>query len=196
VFLQLVLRNDWTYSEQINNAAWTKTNCTAPAATVTSPSGTATAEKVIEASDTGQTHEISRNLATATNDTQQAISFFVEQAGRAKITVSFTKKSAAVLSATIDLTDGSTASVSAGLTVTVIAVAAAGGWYRVGSTFDVGSGGTTPSIDIKLHNGSSTSYNGGGSSGINLWGVQHEVDRSAVGGYASTEDRDRDGSAS
>jgi len=56
-----------TYSEQLDNAAWSKANCTISADAVTAPDGAMTADKIVESATT-PTHDVNRQITIAAGE--------------------------------------------------------------------------------------------------------------------------------
>lgn len=186
--------NDWTRSEELGDAAWTKTNVTVTANAVAAPDDLVTADKLFETTATGE-HSIARDAPTTTNDTLQAVSFFAKPDERTKVTARLTAKDASTLTAEIDLSAGTTANVSMGLVVHVESYG--NSFVRVMLQYDVLSGGTTPQLEVLLMNDSDLiSYAGDAAKGLYIWGLQWEADRPFPTSYmttgAATASRDND----
>lgn len=186
--------NAWTYSEELGNAVWTKTNGTASSNAGAAPNGTVTADKFVEASDTAQVHSFSRNLAGSPADnSEHTVSLFVDGAGRERIEVSLTNKVGDVYSVELDISTGALA--GAGVTGTgKYTITASGTFWRIALTQAMGTGSaTTPVFSLRLHNGTSFTYNGGGTAGVLVWGLQHEADKYEAGDYVYTQAAARTG---
>jgi hypothetical protein len=152
-----------TYSEQFDNAAWTKSGSTITANAVAAPDGTLTADALFETATTGQ-HSIVRlpgvGVATYT------YSFFAKENGRTQVQIE--QESGGTSRFT--LTGNGTALALGSNTVSITAVG--NGWYRCTTTFTV-TGGF--GIYTHLYNGTSTSYAGDITKGIFIWGAQLEA---------------------
>jgi len=162
--------NSLTYSSDLSNGAWNKTNLnttgTPPYVDVaTAPDGTDTADKMIENTATSVQHQALRSF-TGTPSATYTVSIFAKAAGRDRMTVFIGGPSYA---ATFDLANG-----------TVISGAASriedygNGWYRCISTANANAGGAFNTY-FQLNDGSSTFYTGDGTSGIYIWGAQLEA---------------------
>ena len=158
-----------TYSEQFDNAVWTKTNATVTANTVVAPDGTLTADALIETTATGE-HRVQVS-ATVVSGASYTISVYVKAVNETRnvrilqfqSSSPFTNFGAFVFNPT----NGSAISGSG----TVQAVG--NGWYRVSVSGTAPTTGAT--IRIELVSGTSTfSYTGDGTSGIYIWGAQLE----------------------
>lgn len=157
-----------TFSEQFDNAAWTKAGSTITANAVAAPDGTLTADALIETATTGN-HQVYRlpGLGIAT----YTYSVYAKANGRTQFVVDQESGGAARFTLS-----GSGTAVALGAN-TVSIVALGNGWYRCSNTFTVtGAFG----IYSNLYNGSTTSYAGDGVSGIYIWGAQLELGSTAT----------------
>jgi hypothetical protein len=165
-----------TYSEQFDNASWTKVNAsiTTNTSATTAPDGTLTADKLVENAGAGDKQlfqgGISQTLGTPITQT-----FFAKAAERTFVffgsgtTMSFT------VSGYINLSTGS--AVSNGPTIaTVSTVSYPNGWYRCSITATPTVTTSGPLFDLRpsINGIDSGSYTGDGTSGIYLWGAQIE----------------------
>jgi hypothetical protein len=160
--------NNALYSEQLDNAAWTKQNTTVTANAVTSPSGYQDADKLIETASTGA-HRASVSSGATLNGT---FSFFAKAGERTKV---------AILSTTIDLgfdlSNGTLINLGSGTSVGKIENYG-NGWYRC--SLPQASGIVALALAL-LDNAGNISYTGNGTSGAYFWGAQLEV-----GAYATS----------
>jgi hypothetical protein len=170
--------NLFTYSEQFDNSAWTKTNVTITANAEVAPDGTTTADKIVENNATGIHHlwHTGRNVASGSTYT---FSLFVKKSERNVL---------------IRLDNISASSTWNGVTPTVIFDFATesitvnngsinsgfipypNGWYRLYVT-GVATATTNTSPNILLVSGTSAgsaNYEGDGTSGLFIWGAQLE----------------------
>lgn len=168
-----------TYSEQFDNAAWSKTNCSISSNATTAPNGTTTADKLVEASDTAQIHFLTSNQISQSAVTD-AISFYVKAGERTWCAIGTGDSNAFPgtgdeRTAYFDLTNGVVGIKGAAITSSGIE-SIGGGWYRcwVVDTTDADGGSSVAYIQPATGNGT-RSYNGDGSSGIYVWGAQFEV---------------------
>ena len=169
--LQYAPHNLLTYSEQLDNAAWTKTNSTISANSVVAPDGTVTADSLLET--TANAGHRLQGVATVSSGVPLAISVYVKANGRTRFDL-FEAFSSTGFS--FDLTNQTT---SAPQTVGVASATSASisdagnGWYRC--TVVLTSTTTSASLSILISNGSTTAYAGDGTSGIYVWGAQLNV---------------------
>ncbi len=154
------------YSEQFDNAAWTKTAATVTANATASPDGTSNADKLVEDTSTSQhrTDQTPTSLAGA-----QTFSVFAKAAERA-----FMGLRIGSIGCGFNLSNGTTYAISAGVTATI--VSAGDGWYRCSISVSSASANDTCRIGLAQTAGTlSPSYTGDGTSGIFVYGAQLEA---------------------
>ena len=166
-----------TYSEQFDNAAWTKTAVGISTNATTAPDGTLTAELVTEDATTTNTHWISYSTAPFTTNTY-TFSIFAKQAvGSRYLRFSGFGLSAASENAIFDISSGIVYSPP---TTTIFKSASIisypNGWYRCVCNFVYSGVGQRPFFGLtnSTTNFGNYSYTGDGTSGIYLWGAQLE----------------------
>lgn len=165
--------NKTTYSEQFNNAAWSKIRaaCGAPETNVVvAPDGTTTGDKLLDSTDAGNTHYAKQTL-TFTDSTVYTASVYVKAAEYTTGALLVIDKANALHYNNFNLTTGVAVASGAGTTAGIASVG--NGWYRVWVTTNSGTGATTPSLSI-LPN-TSGNYTGTGAKGIYVWGAQVEA---------------------
>jgi hypothetical protein len=182
-----------TYSQEIDNAAWVKVECTVTANTVAAPDGTTTAETLLETT-ANQYHAVYQLPALAVNQTY-CISAYVKKNTRkyAAIGLGFNASNGLVIQ--VDLDAGTIAfsgSVGTGYSIVSSAISSVGsGWYRVSAVvtngtnagvFTLGSGGATLWTANTFQG---NTFVGTTSDGIYVWGAQVEQ-RSSLTAYTAT----------
>lgn len=161
--------NLFTYSEQFENVAWTKTASSISADAVAAPSGATTADKLVEDGTNGA-HYVSV-LKAVTSGTAYTLSVFAKAGERTALTLQFVNQFAAN-SAVFNLSTGAITSQSG---VSAASISAAGnGWYRISISATATATGSTRTV-IYLTVGASVSYQGNGTSGAYIWGSQLEA---------------------
>ena len=165
-----------TYSEQFDNAVWSKTRASTVANAATAPDGTMNAEKLVEDTTATSTHTAIQfvTIATATTYT---FSVYLKAAERtfARVLVGETTAGARV---DVNLSNGAISSgvVGSGWTlVGATATAVGNGWYRVTVT---GTSGANTAGQAYVYAASALGtiiYTGDGTSGIFVWGAQLEA---------------------
>ena len=159
--------NDWTYSEDMANAAWTKARISVTANAATAPDGAATADKIIEDSSTN-THYLRRPRSYVSGVRADFV-FHAKADERTALRIQCAGSGMTSQRADIDLTTGGVTIVAGSPDVAVYALAS--GWYRVEFGF-VPNGSPSGFFDLLLLNGGAENYAGDGTSGLLLWGLQ------------------------
>jgi prepilin-type N-terminal cleavage/methylation domain-containing protein len=168
-----------TYSEQFDNASWTKTGLLAFGSGSTlnatvAPDGQTTADLLTENSSTSE-HRVETAAISWVANTTYTLTIFAKANGRTRMDVfgvgggnftggrnaSFNLSTGAVIA-----TDGVVASIEA----------RANAWYRIRMTFTASAAPSASQLFIRfLDNSNNFSYTGDGTSGIFLWGAQLEA---------------------
>jgi hypothetical protein len=168
-----------TYSEQFDDAAWTKTAATITANTVVAPDGTLTGDKLVETATTA-VHRIDQAPTTSTSDTF-TYSVYAKAAERTIVELrvadaGFASGSRAY--ATFDLVAGTTLNGNVSASSVSSSMQSVGnGWWRCNITATLSVTGTTTAVFITTRTSVTAlsggeSYTGDGVSGIFIWGAQ------------------------
>jgi len=182
-----------TYSEEFDNAIWAKTDSTVNANATTSPSGTMTADKLVE-NNTNSNHYMLQQIGSLVVGNTYFMSIYLKEAGRNRGRVRVTGASAIEIEFNLQ-----TGTVSLANAINAIIQNMGNGWYRVGFSFVANA--TTMSTIISLSNsttgnsGFNYTYLGDNTSGLFLWGAQLEAganDTSYIPTVASTVTRNAD----
>ena len=161
-----------TYSEQFDNAAWTKTRSSITADAAVSPDGTADADKLVEDTTATNSHLFSATITSTTAVT--TFSIFAKAAERPRLQLRFAGGSDVrgaafnLLTGTVEAETLSATTQANNPRITDVG----NGWYRC-SIDSSGTGDTT--VQTYLDNGTTHSYTGDGTSGIYIWGAQLEA---------------------
>ena len=182
----LVLRggatNLLTYSEQFDNASWTKVAVSIIANTVVSPDGSLSAD-LIQPTTASSTHYASSSVISQTSGLVYTSSVYAKAGGYRFLRMGPSNSNVQVC---FDLQSGTVSAETPTGSGSIIPVG--NGWYRC-STVATAIATTTASVFLSVNNASSIStltYAGDGTSGIYVWGAQIEV-ASTVGAYLKTE---------
>ena len=177
-----------TFSEQFDNAAWTKTNGTITANAAVAPDGTTTADAFIENTANG-THAVVQNI-TNLNSTTAAYKqeFVVKANGRTRVAIQFASAASGfpAIEGRWDLTTGTLT--SSGATGTAVLQgteinALGNGYYRISVTGYTGQSGLHYAQLFMLDASGNIVYTGDGASGIFVWGADHRLAADAAYPY-------------
>jgi hypothetical protein len=163
-----------TFSEQFDNAAWTKSGSSITANAAISPDGFINADKIVENS-ANSSHTAFHDIAVASGSIY-TLSVFAKSAERTRVWVDLF---GGVTSANFDLTNGTILAFNAGVTAKIENYG--NGWYRCSITAAAPNVFVYPNIGPVTSSTTSPIYQGNGTSGIFVWGAQLEL-----GSYVSS----------
>jgi hypothetical protein len=169
-------RNLLTFTQEFDNAAWTKNRATVTANATTAPDGTLTADKLVEDNTASNNHRTFQGAVT----TGQAYAFsvFAKASERNWMYLRVARTGPTTPSAWFDLSAGTVGTVGTGLTASIQAFE--NGWYRCQIVVDTAAA-VLNSLLIGLATGDNVvNYTGDNTSGIFLWGAQLEVGSTAT----------------
>jgi hypothetical protein len=161
-----------TYSEDFSDSSWTKTGSSISSNLILSPSGTQSADLIIEDTSTGG-HQFSKN-STITNGVPITLSIYAKQKERSKLKLAYSTSNFSNLATEgfFDLANG---------TIIVQRNLNSASIKNVGNDWYLCSITATPSITTSsasfiaiLNDSGIPFYTGDGTSGIYLWGAQLE----------------------
>jgi hypothetical protein len=163
-----------TYSDQFDNAAWTKNSATVTANAIAAPDGTVTADKLVESATTAA-HYINVT-GTLTGSTTYSVSVYAKASERSRIQLAGSGGAWGTnATATFDLSTGTVVASSVWSSASITNVG--NGWYRcvaTGTTTAVPSSAQYVQI-VLIASGTTQSYAGDGTSGLFIWGAQLEA---------------------
>lgn len=172
-----------THSENLSDAAWTKTNVTLSVGAIAAPDGAMTADAVIE-NVTGVSGHGPGRLVNYTSGVTYVLSFFAKADTRNwAYTFLDVSRFGGSGYCYFDLSTGTVGSVSAGLTAFMMPLP--GGWYRcvvIGTATSTGPGNT--GFGLAAGNGV-PNYVGDGTSKLYMWGFNLVADAS-LSSYVKT----------
>ena len=154
-----------TYSEQFDNAGWTKYNATITANTTTSPDGTQNADKCLDNTNNDY-HSFYQSISISADTT---LSIYVKAAEYSKFAISNASDGGDVL---FNLSTVAVISTSANFKNAKIE-SVGNGWYRVSATTNGTSGGKAMGYSL-VNDAGAISFLGTGSKGVFIWGAQIE----------------------
>jgi len=154
-------------SEEFTNAYWTKSETTISANQIIAPDGTLTADKLVE-NTANSTHDVRRTIALTA--VPYTFSLYAKAAERTGVQLRGVTGPGLNAIARFDLTTGEVASATECI-ASIINVG--NGWYRCSITLATGN---TSGFEYwaRLVSGTTTSYEGDGTSGIYIWGAMLE----------------------
>jgi hypothetical protein len=158
---------------------WTTPAASISANATTAPDGTSTADKLVEASDVGQTHFLTQSIVKAGSEITYAWSIWAKAAERTKIQLRIDGNTSNRVTAEVDLSAGTIGSATAAgvgwTAVSSFIKAYPNGWYRCGIVATSSTETVVRTIAILEDAGGGTAYNGDGTSGAYFWGAQLEA---------------------
>src|SRR5690349_21285357 len=169
-YLNTSVRNLLGYSEQFDNAAWTKTLSSISANAVVSPDGTLTADKLVE-DTTATAQHYARQAVAVVAGTTYTQSVYVKAGERFRFRMEMASAQfSANERAIYDLSLGTVASNSGGSpTITPIG----NGWFRLSLTGTCTTSGSPVFVFMLMpDSGTASTYTGNGTSGLYVWGAQ------------------------
>lgn len=160
-----------TFSEQFDNAAWTKVNSTVSANSAVAPDGASTADKIIPNTTSGD-HVVTAGGITASSGLVYAFSVYAKADGYGFVRLSFGGVAGGGFTF-FNLTNGTVGNTSGMLSSAIESVG--NGWYRCIVTRAAGSSaGLGGDVYVTSANGQ-FNWSGDGTSGIFVWGAQLNV---------------------
>ena len=162
-----------TYSEQFDNAAWTKTRSSITANTIVAPDGALTGDKLVGTTDASTTHFISQSTSFVSGTTYTT-TLFAKQGEIRYVRLGFGATAfGAIHVGFFDLQNGVVTSTSGTVTTSITSVG--NGWWRVLVTATAtATASDLVQINLSL-NGTSSNFTGDGTSGLYIWGAQLEA---------------------
>ena len=175
--------NLFTYSQEFDNAAWSKALVTITSNATTAPDGTSTADLAV-ANTTNGDHSVVQSF-TFPADTTLTISCYMKAAGYDYGVIRHYSAGNGDVWASFNLSTGAVDSNSSGVTASITSVGSS--WYRcvMTKTYSSATSGNSYGIRVANAGGIGTPFAGNGTSGIYIWGAQLEQ-RSSATAYTAT----------
>jgi len=177
-------QNLFTYSQEFDNAAWSKTLAPITANATTAPDGTSTADLAV-ANTTDGDHSVVQLFSFADNATL-TISCYMKAAGYNYGVLRHYSVGNGDVWASFNLSTGAVDSNSSGVTASITSIG--NGWYRcvMTKTYSSATSGNSYGVRVANAGGIGTPFVGNGTSGIYIWGAQLENRASATAYTATT----------
>lgn len=173
LILEGAATNLLTYSEQFDNAAWTKTRASVDDNSAIAPDGTTTADTFIEDSTASNSHSIHTTTTTLTIGTAYSFGLFVKAAfGTRYIALTFGGTAyAAPVTVVFTLNASVSPSVTGSGTGSITDIG--NGWFKVVLTATAQATGGASAIYYLSNSAVSAGlvYTGDGTSGLYIWGA-------------------------
>ena len=179
--IELVPYNLMTYSEQFDNAAWTKARGSVTANATIAPNGTTTADKFVPDTQVNP-HFVSQNASNLSVGGVYTSSVYAKISEWNSAAI-FRSDSAVGVSFRLDT---QVATVIVGSPISYSITSVGNGWFRLDVCFTAAS--ASDGLQIRVGNNSNYSLAGNNSDGLFLWGAQL-VEGSTAKDYLRTETR-------
>ena len=155
------------YSEEFDNADWSKIDGTVSANQVIAPDGTLSADEFIYNSGESGARLV-ESFTSVSQNTDHTLSCFIKNNGLDDSSIRFFSTETGFIQTEFDLTTGTITSTTAGASSSITDYG--NGWFRVTLTFDTGSAATSEQIQICRN----SSVTGDGTKSFYVWGAQLE----------------------
>ena len=164
-----------TFTQQFDNAAWTKTAATVTANTTAAPDGTSTADTLTEDTTAVTAHRVLTTVAVAA--AAHTASIYVKAGTRSWFYIRLTDSGAVQRYAYFNVGAGTLGTVETNLTASI--TDAGNGWYRCVATVNVAA--TSLPVVFAITDGNNSQvYTGNGTGSLFCWGAQLEAASAAT----------------
>lgn len=171
---EAALTNICLQSETLDNATWTKGNCSVTANTIVAPNGTTTCDVIVEDATAGVGHAVAQAMTLAANSTVTATAYVKRSVGSRNVMLRFTV-AANDVGAKFNLGTGAFNSSFVAGDASFISASitpAANGFWRISMACIPSVATANPSFTIALLDAAFTIvYNGDGTSSVAAWGA-------------------------
>ena len=165
--------NRLLYSEQLDNAVWTKTDVTVVSNTATAPDGTMTADAVVPTVTLSSAKNLVQTAAGLTVGQTYVFTAYAKASGYNFVRLGWTS-----LGAFFNVSSGTVGTVFGGATASITSVG--DGWYRCSVAAVVADALIYPVIYTQSSDAQFSTWTGDGSSRVLLWGTQFELGSTAT----------------
>ena len=167
-----------TFTQDFDNAVWTKTNATITANATTAPDGTATADAVVEDATASAVHRLASSGSSVTSGLTYTLSVFAKKNAVDFLFLNYGSAFFGAAAAVFNIATGSVVSQTLG-TASISSVG--NGWYRCVFVVTAIATGSSQIFYQPSDNSSSAAYTGvNGRTSAFLWGAQLEVGSTAT----------------
>ena len=180
--IEVVPYNLLQYSEEFENAIWTKLNVSVTANTTTSPSGVQNADSLVENTATGLHLILQAFVSTATT---YSYTCYIKPDTRTRAYLR-TDTNVGTVRTLFDLTGAGSVVLLNHTSATITNIG--NGWYKCSITFIEGVGAVGRLVAVEGAIGTNISYTGNGLTAFYLWGAQL-VEGTTAKDYLRTETR-------
>lgn len=174
--LEQARTNQLQFSEQFDNAYWTKAACSVSADQAIAPDGTLTADNLVEDGTTA-IHRLTRDVAAIGNGVDYTL-FCFARTGPVRTRIVLTAKHSDTTTEPYAQFNLATGVVQAGNAARKGIIALSGGWYLCWMSDNNTTGGSALNARIWIDDGSVGAYAGGSSNYVSIWGAQIELGKS------------------
>jgi hypothetical protein len=167
-----------TWTQQFDNAAWTKTAATVAANSTVAPDGTSTADALLASAGTGLLPRVRATVPALASGGVYTASIYVRASTYTFFQIYLNNQAAEW--ANFTLTGAGTAIANGSSTADIQALS--GGWYRVSMTYTAGGTDRDPFF-MMAASGTATraqAWNPTGTETVFIWGAQYEVGSTAT----------------
>jgi len=185
-----------TYSEQFDNAGWTKNAVTISANTATSPDGYTNADAIVDTATTAEHNIALASAATTTSNSAQTISVFLKSGTQPFAMLrNFGSANQQYFCVVVNLDTGTITKTQAGSATTSTAATITNygnGWYRVTATCSFASTINFPILNLvnsatpSIGSFGEVTYLGNGTNSVFAWGFQLENASAYASSYVNT----------
>lgn len=164
----------FTYSEQFDNAAWTKTRASITANAIAAPDGTTTADKLVEDGTATNSHSMQQS-PTFVSGTTYAFSIFAKADTRTRLFFQLPSSAfGSTLRTWFDISGGTVGTTGAGCTAYIQNVGS--GWYRCVVLCTATASAAGAALICLTTGDAVVTYSGDGVSGLYVWGANIRSD--------------------
>lgn len=177
-------QNLLTYSQEFNDASWSKAEGTISANSISAPDETLTADTFIESITANAYHFFNKTITKSASSITYTLSTFVKSNGGRRIGIRLQSSGSNGSLSVFDLVSGTitTAAATYGTgfsNVSSTITSYSNSWYRITLTVTSDTA-TSLAAEYFLQDDATSTYTGNGTSGVYVWGAQLQVSSTAT----------------